>query len=158
MFVLNYKVKNRRRFLRSVLIITALFALIIFACAKNCTGSAPNTATCDEVGEYSLAAETEEQRLDILNAFGIENAELTESEEITIPEDFNSVTENYNELQKQIGLDLAPYKGKRAERLIYSLKGEKASCAVLLVCDGRLIGGHLTNREYGGSAMPLSEN
>ena len=158
MFVLNFKVKNRGKALRHIFIIFLIVILIVFACLKGCSGSKSDTATCDEIGEYSLKAETEDQRLELLRGFGIENAELTESDEITIPENFNSITEKYNETQKEIGLDLSPYKGQKAQRLTYSVNGEKASCAVLLVNNGRLIGGHLTNRVYGEGVLPLTGN
>ena len=157
MFVLNFKLKNRGKALRYAVIVVLIIMLVIFAVIKN-GGSNAGTATCDEIGEYSLKAETEDQRLELLRGFGIENAELTESDEITIPENFNSITEKYNETQKQIGLDLSPYKGQKAQRLTYSLNGEKASCAVLLVNNGRLIGGHLTNRVYGEGVLPLTGN
>ena len=157
MFVLNFKLKNRGKALRYAVIAALIIMLVIFAVIKN-SGSNAGTATCDEIGEYSLKAETEEQRLELLRGFGIENAELTESDEITIPENFNSITEKYNETQKQIGLDLSPYKGQKAQRLTYSVNGEKASCAVLLVNNGRLIGGHLTNRVYGEGVLPLTGN
>lgn len=157
MFVLNFKLKNRGKALRYAVIAALIIMLVIFAVIKN-GGSNAGTATCDEIGEYSLKAETEEQRLELLRGFGIENAELTESDEITIPENFNSITEKYNETQKQIGLDLSPYKGQKAQRLTYSLNGDKASCAVLLVNNGRLIGGHLTNRVYGEGVLPLTGN
>ena len=157
MFVLNFKLKNRGKALRYAVIAALIIMLVIFAVIKN-SGSTAGTATCDEIGEYSLKAETEDQRLELLRGFGIENAELTESDEITIPENFNSITEKYNETQKQIGLDLSPYKGQKAQRLTYSVNGEKASCAVLLVNNGRLIGGHLTNRVYGEGVLPLTGN
>lgn len=157
MFVLNFKLKNRGKALRYAVIAALIIMLVIFAVIKN-GGSNAGTATCDEIGEYSLKAETEDQRLELLRGFGIENAELTESDEITIPENFNSITEKYNETQKQIGLDLSPYKGQKAQRLTYSVNGEKASCAVLLVNNGRLIGGHLTNRVYGEGVLPLTGN
>lgn len=156
MFVLNFKVKNRGKALRHIFIIFSIVIMIVFACLKGCSGSKSDTATCDEIGEYSLKAETEEQRIDILHSFGIENAKLTECDEITIPEDFNSVTEKYNEIQNQTGLDLSPYKGQKAQRFTYSVEAENASCAVLLVSGGRLIGGHLTNRVYGEGVRPLS--
>ncbi len=155
MLVLNFKLKNRGRALW-IALIAAIIAAVVFVVVKNSSGKRADTATCDEIGEYSLSAETDAERLDILRSFGIENAELAESDEVTIPEDFNSVTENYNELQKQIGLDLTPYKGQKAERLTYSLNGGSASYAVLLINNGKLIGGHLTNRVYGEDVMPLS--
>ena len=157
MFVLNFKLKNRGKALRYAVIAVFIIMLVIFAVIKN-SGSNVGTATCDEIGEYSLKAETEDQRLELLRGFGIENAELTESDEITIPENFNSITEKYNETQKQIGLDLSPYKGQKAQRLTYSVNGENASYAVLLVNNGRLIGGHLTNRVYGEGVLPLTGN
>ena len=157
MFVLNFKLKNRGKALRYAVIAALIIMLVIFAVIKN-GGSNAGTATCDEIGEYSLKAETEDQRLELLRGFGIENAELTESDEITIPENFNSITEKYNETQKQIGLDLSPYKGQKAQRITYTVNGEKASCAVLLVNNGRLIGGHLTNRVYGEGVLPLTGN
>ena len=156
MFVLNYKVKNRGKALRHIFIIFVIVVLIIFAYLRGCSGSKSDTATCDEIGEYSLKAETEEQRLEILRTFGIENAELTESDEITIPEEFNSVTEKYNEIQRQTGLDLTPCKGQKAQRFTYSVNAENATDAVLLVNEGNLIGGHLTNRVYGEGVRPLS--
>lgn len=42
-----------------------------------------------------------------------------EIEEIIIPEVFDDVYINYNRLQKQSGLDLEPYKGKKAVRYTY---------------------------------------
>lgn len=156
MFVLNFKVKNRGKALRYFFIVFVIVILIVFVCFRGCHGSKSDTATCDEIGEYSLEAETEDDRLEILRTFGIENAELTESDEITVPEDFNSVTEKYNEIQKQTGLDLTPYKGQKAQRFTYSVNAENASCAVLLVNGGKLIGGHLTNRVYGEGVRPLS--
>lgn len=156
MFVLNFKLKKRGKALRYTIIAVLIIALVIIAVVRN-SGSHADIATCDEVGEYSLKAETEEQRIGILHTFGIENAELKESDEITIPEDFNSITEKYNETQKQIGLDLSPYKGQKAQRFTYSVNGENASYAVLIVNNGCLIGGHLTNRVYGEGVMPLSE-
>ncbi len=42
-----------------------------------------------------------------------------EKEEVQIPEEFDDVYNNYNELQRQAGLDLLPYKGKKAVRYTY---------------------------------------
>lgn len=156
MFVLNYKIKNRGKALRLAIAAVLISVLTIFALLRGCGGSDSVSATCDEIGEYSLKAETEEQRQSILSAFGIENTELCESDEITIPEEFNSLTEEYNEIQKQTGLDLRPYKGQKAQRLTYRVKGENTVYAVLLINNGRLIGGHLSGRLYGEGVRPLS--
>ena len=73
MFVLNFKLKNRGKALRYAVIAALIIMLVIFAVIKN-GGSNAGTATCDEIGEYSLKAETEDQRLELLHGFGIENA------------------------------------------------------------------------------------
>lgn len=41
--------------------------------------------------------------------------------EITIPQTFGQVYRNYNEIQKQQGLDLTPYKGARVKRWTYKV-------------------------------------
>ena len=58
--------------------------------------------------------------IDFLNSFGWEvEKEEIEIEEIIIPQVFDEVYNNYNLLQKQAGLDLENYKGKKAIRYTY---------------------------------------
>lgn len=76
---------------------------------------------------------------------------------VRIPDVFDAVYTAYNALQKQSGLDLSPYKGLQARLLIFRISGGKACFAELLVKDGRVIGGHLTDGEYGGKQYPLME-
>ena len=58
--------------------------------------------------------------IDFLKSYGwkVQKEEI-ESEEITIPRVFDEVYNNYNLLQKQAGLDLEKYKGKKAVRYTY---------------------------------------
>ena len=44
-----------------------------------------------------------------------------ETEEIIIPETFDNVYINYNNVQKEAGLDLTPYKGMKAIRYTYQV-------------------------------------
>lgn len=44
-----------------------------------------------------------------------------ETEEIVIPETFDNVYINYNNIQKEAGLDLTPYKGMKAIRYTYQV-------------------------------------
>lgn len=78
-------------------------------------------------------------------------------ETVRIPGVFNDVYTRYNDLQRQSGLDLTPYRGKEALRMTFSLHNSGRSCATLLVYKGRVIGGHLTNGEYGSVLLPLIE-
>lgn len=58
--------------------------------------------------------------VEFLKTFGwkVEKEEI-EREEIKIPQTFDEVYNNYNNLQKQAGLDLEKYKGKKAIRYTY---------------------------------------
>lgn len=47
------------------------------------------------------------------------SGDIIEKEKIEIPIEFDDVYNNYNELQKQAGLDLSLYKGKKAIRYTY---------------------------------------
>ena len=80
---------------------------------------------------------------------------ITDSCEVTIPTDFNDTYEQYNELQKEIGLDLEKFKGKSVQKITYELKNCKTKFAVLLIYKGKVIGGHLTNGEYGSENLSL---
>src|SRR5574344_2539051 len=82
-------------------------AFIFFSNGK----PAPNFATCDELGKYSLKAETVEEQKDFFLNMGYEIDETTlVSDSVIIPEKFSSIYEKYNNLQKQSGLDLTSYK------------------------------------------------
>ena len=91
-----------------------------------------------------------------MNSSGIETADAKpEKRSVVIPSDFNKYYEEYNELQKKIGLDLAKFKGKEVTEITVSLEKPKDNNAVLLVYKNRVIGGHITNGEYGSKNLPL---
>ena len=61
-----------------------------------------------------------DKNMKFLSAYGWRVSENEiEIEEIKIPKEFDDVYNNYNELQKQAGLDLGLYKGKNAVRYTY---------------------------------------
>ncbi|HOV40746.1 MAG TPA: DUF4830 domain-containing protein [Oscillospiraceae bacterium] len=72
------------------------------------------------------------------------------AEEITIPEKFNSIYEEYNEIQKRCGFDLSKYKGKTATKYTYEIADLPNVKATILVHDGKIIGGDVSSAEYGG--------
>ena len=76
-------------------------------------------------------------------------------EEIIIPQVFNKTYEEYNNLQKKVGLDLSRYAGKNVYKATYELVDSKTNYAVILIYKNRMIGGHLTNGEYGDKILPL---
>lgn len=156
MLYLNIQPKKHKPAIIAAAVILALFTA---ACAVSLSVSRQisATATRDEAGEYSLTVKNDEQAKAFLQGFGIEKViEKTGREKVIIPKSFNSVYENYNEIQKRVGLDLSRYKGKSALKVTYKIESEKAGYAVLLLYKNRVIGGHLTSPGDGRGYLPLA--
>lgn len=63
------------------------------------------------------------KNLKFLKEYGwVAEEDVVEIEEIIIPEVFDDVYNNYNDLQKQADLSLDAYKGKKAVRYTYRIK------------------------------------
>ncbi|MBR0336803.1 MAG: DUF4830 domain-containing protein, partial [Ruminococcus sp.] len=77
---------------------------------------------------------------------------------VKIPREFDGVYGDYNALQEKNGFDLGKYKGKTVRRYTYSLGGTNSEFAVVLAKNGEVIGGHLTDGEYGGDDAPLDKD
>ena len=69
--------------------------------------------------------------------------------ELTIPESWNNLYNDYNEVQLNQGFDLSNYKGKKVTLYTYTITNYKdlseGVVADMLVCDGNLIGGDVCN-------------
>lgn len=76
------------------------------------------------------------------------------SKEITVPQEFGKVYENYNTLQKKAGFDLTKYKGKAATVYTYALSGSEKQIH-LIVCGGEIIGGDIADVKIDGEMKPL---
>lgn len=155
MKIFNFKIKPRVPILAAAVLSAALFFAAGLPALSNNLSS--GVATADGAGEYSLAAGTEEQREALLRALGHEPSGEISSDIVIIPESFNDAYSRYNELQKRIGLDLSPYGGREAQRYVYGISDGKRGTAVLLVRDGRLIGGHVTSGIFGEDNRSLNE-
>lgn len=154
MFVFNFKIKAKKTvILAAVLSVTA--AIICTAVTVAINSRLPDTAVSDKTGEYSLVLNDGEEKK-FLEQFGVEPADAKpEKRSVVIPSDFNKYYEEYNELQKKIGLDLGKFKGKEVTEITVPLEKPKDNNAVLLVYKNRVIGGHITNGEYGSKNLPL---
>ncbi len=105
--------------------------------------------------DYSAADAS--QRLAFVSQFGWEiQPDPVEVREIIIPAEFDAAFEKYNTMQKEHGLDLSKYCGKRAKRWTYEIKnypGYENSDMVqinIFVFDGRVIGGDICSLEKNG--------
>ncbi|MGN1202194.1 MAG: DUF4830 domain-containing protein [Eubacterium sp.] len=96
-----------------------------------------------------ISASTDEERRNYLATFGWETEKEFEEKELTIPESWNQVYTDYNEVQMNQGFDLSDYKGKRVTLYTYTINNFKnykqGIVADMLVCDGVLIGGDICN-------------
>lgn len=156
MLWLNIQLRHCKKLLWAV---GATAAAISLACviALAAAPRLPDTATCDEAGSYSLTVKDDKQAQAFLRQFGVTGAiSKTGEETVRIPERFNAVYEDYNRLQRRVGLDLHAVSGKTALKTTYRIHSDKADYAVLLLRDGRVVGGHFTSLRYGGKNLPLA--
>lgn len=156
MFVYNFKLVPSKKLMCIFGIISVIVSIVCIICMMSVHNQVYDTATCDELGTYSLEAESTQEQCNFLEQFSLQTVpDTVQVEKVTIPAEFNDTYNQYNELQKQIGLDLSRYKGRVAEKITYELKNSETKYAVLLVYENRVIGAHLTNGEYGQSNLPL---
>lgn len=148
-----------KKYLLIGLLVLCIMAVILIVLYINGTRM-PQSATCDQLGEYSLQVQDSSQEMEFLQQFGL-NADKDSlvSDEVVIPTFFNETYTSYNELQQKIGLDLSNYKGVTAKRNIYRLndyKKEGKDCYVtLIIYKECVIGGHIGTKEYGVDYKPL---
>ncbi len=74
--------------------------------------------------------------------------------EFVIPENFIKVYERDNNMLKENGYDLTPYKGKKCKRYTYLIPSENIR-ANILVCDGKIIGGDISGITLDGIMIPI---
>ena len=136
MFIKTFKVKKKAGAAVLIVLFIALAAvLVLIARAKS-----------GKANIYTL--KTEKDRQAFIAEMGWEaDEEYTECKVVLIPEKWNDVYTRYNELQKEQGFDLEPYKGKTCEIYTYQIHNyegcdENEEVYIdLYICDGVLIGG-----------------
>ncbi len=147
MFVLKIK---RKRFIIALLAVLLVFTAIVILANVDFTPVADYAENNSK--SYFLKATNVEERQSFFKQIGISVNDET-VDEVIIPQKFNSIYEEYNELQMNCGFDLSKYVGKTAKRYTYSIDDGKK--AVILVYKNRIIGGHITNGVYGEKNLPL---
>ncbi len=100
---------------------------------------------------------TNEDRVNRISSLGYEVfPEPIETKQITIPEKFSDVYEQYNELQQKSGFNLKAYSGVNAAVYKYKIKNSNEEKYVnIIICDGVLIGGDVSSAMLGGEMQPL---
>ena len=161
MVVFTAKITRRK-------IVVGILALCIIACSVVAVVGTPredgSISVSDEV--FSLTSDKKVRdnggRLEILRGCGWEvEEEPIEFIEVRIPEEFDGVYTDYNEIQKRQNLDLSKYCGKRVMRYTYRVKnhpsGEEGIVANLIFYKDKLIGGDVSSPKLGGFMHGLLE-
>lgn len=99
------------------------------------------------------SGETDTNNIVFLKGYGWEvRTKSVEKEDIIIPKPFDSVYENYNDIQLKAGLDLRPYMGMKGVRYTYIVEnypkdvGEEVRANVICI----------NNEPVGGDIMTVS--
>lgn len=145
MFVVSVKVST----LKVAAVLLALGVVIAVAAWPR------GAVQASTAGQKYTGISTNEKRIGFLESYGwkVESNPI-EVVEVTIPQSFNEVYDNYNRIQKKQGFDLSDFKGKRVKRWTYKVTnypGVKDEVrANMLVYDNKVIGGDISTVALNG--------
>ena len=152
MFILSLKSFKGKLILLIAAVIAA--ATVCTVLAKNDTGQG-TVSPADSVVNYS--ASTHGERMDFIAQTGYTvDEEPVSVTEILIPDEFDSVYTQYNEIQKDSGFDLSSYKGCKVKKWTYTVNNypeyedSDAIRLTVLVYKGKVIGGDICSAELDG--------
>ena len=122
-------------------ILAAIIAVILFLGAE----SAGNTAE-----SISRRVTDNGERIEYIASKGFKTAEEPSSvEDVLLPEEFDEILLEYNEIQKQGGFDLLPYLGKTVKKYVYPIEGTEETFATLYVYENMIIAGDIASHTEG---------
>lgn len=153
MFVVSVSSKKAKRI---ALILAAAFIVIsaaLYISAKIGTGDSSSANA-----GYNVSAKNSEERLRFISQYGWEvDEEPAEVRDVAIPEEFDDVYTNYNEIQLSQGFDLTEYAGMRVKRWTYIIRNYPEYSAEddcirinILIYDGIVIGGDVCSIKLDG--------
>nr|WP_319489412.1 DUF4830 domain-containing protein [uncultured Caproiciproducens sp.] len=149
MFILSVKAGRKKILVVLAAILLVVTAVIVVAKLFN---SKPVASSGGK--QYALSAESNDERVSFLKQFGWQvTAEPLEMKDVCIPAQFDDVYIQYNNIQKEQGLDLTPYAGKTCKQWVYTVTNYPQATdvrATILVYDNRVIGGDLSTVQLDG--------
>lgn len=154
MFIYSVKASSIRFFTILVLSVALLTTLIVLVPAyEPLSVSASETLRFDKI-------KTNEDRVNFLAQLGWKVSEKAlEEVAVTIPDEFDAVFLEYNNLQKEMGLDLSRYKRKDVMRYTYEVQNYEGYDGVvyasLLIYKNKVIGGDLCSADVNGFVTSL---
>ena len=108
-----------------------------------------------------VAAADDTERIGFLRDLGYEvTPQSVEVREVLIPDEFDEVFTQYNDLQKTAGMDLEPYHGKRVKCWTYTVlnyPGEEGVLAHLYIYKDKIVGGDVSSTALDGFMHGLTK-
>ena len=165
MFIYSFKASSIKFFGIICVALAALITLIAFVPAYAGEGNpkpgggvavdAPEAESGVTVSIRYDKIKTADDAARFLSQFGwVVDAGSAETQEVTVPAEFDKVFAGYNELQKSQGLDLSKYKKKKVTRYTFAVTNydgyEGAVYANVLTYRGRVIGGDICSADVSG--------
>ena len=152
MFIYSLKASTIKFFAVVCIALATLITLIAFIPVAAVNDDAAVSANADI--DYS-GIKSNEDRVRFLAQFGWQvKPEAIESIEVTIPDEFDKIFTAYNEIQKQLGLDLTKYKKKNVTRYTYEITNydgyDGTVYANILVYRNKVIGGDVCSADVKG--------
>lgn len=158
MFLLSLKSLKGKMILLVAAIAAAAAVLVIINSNRAQAESSQTDST------LNFSASTDEERLAFISQLGYTVEEEPVSVgEVLIPENFDEVYTQYNELQLKSGFDLSDYKGCTVKKWTFRVtnyseyENSDAIRLTLLIYKGKVIGGDICSTEFDGFMQPLFE-
>jgi len=151
MFIYSLRASTLKFFAVVSVALATLITMIAFVPAYE--GDSVDVAKKLEVKYDGI--KTNADRVEFLRSFGWEaDPDAVESIEVTIPDEFDRIFTEYNEIQKRQGLDLSKYKRKNVTRYTYKItnyEGEEGTVyANILIYRNKVIGGDVCSADVDG--------
>ena len=153
MFVYSIKAQTLKFF--SVVALSLATLLILVAFIPTYEPTVINTLYTETANVNFSKIKTNDDRIDFLEQFGwTVNENPVDEKTVTIPKEFDKIMLSYNEFQRQMGLDLAKYKGKEVTRYTYEITNypeyEGRVYANMLIYRNKVIGGDVCSADAKG--------
>ena len=140
---------------RKILACVLAAGTVLTGAAVLLPADAQPAAAASENMRLDVKLRTNEQRVALLRDCGWEVIEEPRGErEVQIPEEFDEVYDSYNQIQQAQGLDLAPYKGKRATLYTYEITNHPSGRWILAA--GRRIRARSARASVRTAGYPLT--
>lgn len=154
MFVVSFKA-SKRQLVSMIVCVIMLIAVILVAILWPLGSASAQTYV-------PVTGSNDSERVAFLTKLGYEiDSQSPEVKEVLIPDEFDNVFQKYNAVQKQAGMDLQPYHGKRVKVWTYKVLNVPDSADVyanLYVYKDKIIGGDISSTALEGFMHGLVQN